>query len=313
MKENLNNCTLDKEFHLVSFAASAQSELMMFTLILLMYSLTMLGNVIIVSLVCLISHLRTPMYFFLCNLSIQDILYVSNTLPNFLAITISGDHAVAFPACICQMFIFSFCIGTEFLLLTSMAYDRYVAICIPLRYATIMKNVTCVLLAAASWLLGFLNALTQSLMLYFSAFCKSHNVDHFYCDLKVLINLATSDTTDIKNVLSFITVVMGFLPLFCILVSYVGIIRTIAKTRGSGVKAFSSCSSHLTVVVLFYGPSLGSYTIPQSQHSQEQDKMLSLLYIALVPLLNPLVYTLRNKDILRAMKDMKENILSPRS
>ncbi|KAM5147988.1 olfactory receptor 5V1-like [Mantella aurantiaca] len=275
----------------------------------------MLWNVIIISLICLTSKLRTPMYFFLCNLSFQDILYVSATLPKFLGITKSGDDSITFLVCLTQLFIIVFCIGTEFLLLTSMAYDRYVAICVPLQYAVIMNKITYVLLAIVSWIFGFLNALILSILLYYTKFCKSHDIDHFYCDPKTLINLVTSDITYITNFMSVAIIFMGFLPFFFILVSYICIISTITKMRSSGVgfKAFSNCSSHLAVVLLFFGPSLGSYTIVQSEHSQKQEKILSLLYTALVPLLNPLVYTLRNKDVLSGIKQIIAKYLRPRA
>ncbi|XP_018419882.1 PREDICTED: olfactory receptor 5V1-like [Nanorana parkeri] len=290
---------------------SGHSQLVIFTVIFLMYSLTVLGNVIIISLICLISHLHTPMYFFLCNLSVQDIIYVSDTLPKFLAITQSGDDTITFPACFTQLFIFVFCIGTEFFLLTSMAYDRYIAICVPLHYAVVMKKIVCILLAAASWFVGFLNALTQSLILSRAEFCHSHNINHFYCDLKIMIKLASSDTSIIQKYLLAIIVVLGFLPFVLILTSYICIISTIAKIRSSEgrVKAFSCCSSHVTTVILFYGGVLGTYTVLESEHSQEQEKLLALLYTALVPFLNPLVYTLRNKEVLRAMMHVKEKYL----
>ncbi|XP_072277291.1 olfactory receptor 2T11-like [Pyxicephalus adspersus] len=293
----------------------AHSKPMIFTLIFLIYSITVLGNVFIISLICLISQFHTPMYFFLCNLSIQDIIYVSDTLPKLLAITKSGDDRITFQVCISQLFILVFCVGTEFLLLTSMAYDRYIAVCIPLHYAIIMKKLICILLAAVSWFVGLLNALTQSLILSHAEFCNSNDINHFYCDLKIMIKLASSDTTIIQTYMSVIVAVMGFVPFRLILTSYICIIHTIAKIRSSGgrIKAFSSCSSHLTVVLLFYGGALATYTIPKSEHSQEQEKLISLLYTALVPLLNPLVYTLRNKDVIMTIKHVKEKYLRSRS
>nr|DBA18409.1 TPA: hypothetical protein GDO54_016653 [Pyxicephalus adspersus] len=248
MNGHLKNCTVN-EFHLLSFAMSAHSKPMIFMTIFLIYSITVLGNVLIITLICLVSHLQTPMYFFLCNLSVQDIIYISDTLPKFLAITKSGDDRITFPACITQVFVMVYCIGTEFFLLTSMAYDRYIAICIPLHYAIIMRKLICILLASVSWFVGLVNALIQSLIL--------------------------SDADS-----------------------------------GGRIKAFSSCSSHLTIVILFYGGVLGTYTILESEHSQQQEKLISLLYTALVPLLNPLVYTLRNKEVLKAMKHVKEKYLT---
>ncbi|XP_072275332.1 olfactory receptor 5V1-like [Pyxicephalus adspersus] len=311
MNGHLNNCTVN-EFHLLAFSMSAHAQLGIFTLILVIYSITMLGNVLIISLICLVSHLQTPMYFFLCNLSVQDIIYISDTLPKFLAITKSRIHGITFPACITQLFIFVFCIGTEFFLLTSMAYDRYIAICIPLHYAIIMRKLICILLASVSWMVWLVNALIQSLILSHAKFCNSKDINHFYCDLKIMIKLASSDTTIIQTYLLVIIIVLGFLPFVLILTSYICIISTIAKIRSSGgrIKAFSSCSSHLTIVILFYGGVLGTYTILESEHSQQQEKLISLLYTALVPLLNPLVYTLRNKEVLKAMKHVKEKYLT---
>ncbi|KAG8537199.1 hypothetical protein GDO81_024918, partial [Engystomops pustulosus] len=248
------------------------------------------------------------MYYFLCNLSVQDVVYVSAILPKLLAITICRESSIGFSGCMAQMFFFTFCVGTEFLLLTSMAYDRYVAICIPLHYSSIMSRVQCLLLALASWMIGFLTALVHSLMVSFACFSSSRDVNHFYCDLKTVIRLASSDTSHIQSLLYVVCVLLGLCPFLLILTSYVFIITTIIKIRSSSgrVKVFSSCSSHLTVVVLFYGTPLSSYMIPESEHSQEKDKTLSLLYTAVVPLLNPLVYSLRNNDVLMAMKNVNE-------
>ncbi|KAG9467020.1 hypothetical protein GDO78_015768 [Eleutherodactylus coqui] len=306
MNSYTNNCT--GEFHLLSFSISADFQIVFFTGILLMYLLILLWNLVIVVLISLSSKLHTPMYYFLCNLSVQDIVYVSAILPKFLAITITQDLRIAFQGCIIQMFFFTFCVGTEFLLLTSMAYDRYVAICVPLHYTTIMSKGVSIILALASWLVGFLTALIHSVMVSFVSFCTSQYINHFYCDLKTMIQLASSDTTHIKTLLFVVCVVLGLFPFLLILTSYIFIISTIIKIRSSKgrAKAFSSCSSHLTVVILFYGTPLSAYMIPESEHSQEQDKMLSLLYTAVVPLLNPLVYSLRNNEVLTAVKNINQ-------
>ncbi|XP_040263981.1 olfactory receptor 5V1-like [Bufo bufo] len=306
MDPSIGNCT--GEFRLLSFSVSADVQIVFILGILFIYSLILLGNLVIIVLISLAPHLHTPMYYFLCNLSVQDIIYVSSILPKFLAITITKVLRITFPGCFTQMFFFTFCVGTEFLLLTSMAYDRYVAICIPLRYTAIMSKVTCVLLPVASWLVGFLTALIHSLMVSFASFCGSQDINHFYCDLKTVIKLASSDTTHIKTLLFVVCIVLGLFPFLLILTSYIFIISRIVKIRSSKgrMKAFSSCSSHLTVVILFYGAPLSSYMIPESEHSQEKDKLLSLLYTAVVPLLNPLVYSLRNNDVMSAMKKINE-------
>ncbi|KAM8930733.1 olfactory receptor 5V1-like [Pelodytes ibericus] len=313
MGDDLKNCTWHPEFHFVTFSRTFKYGL--FSGILLMYMLAMLGNIIITILVCLVPHLHRPMYFFLCNLSVQDIIYVSAILPKFLIVTITGDVRISFPGCITQMFQFTFCIGTEFLLLASMAYDHYVAICIPLHYSLFMSRKVCIILATSSWLIGFFNSLIQSWLIANLEFYNVQNINHFYCDLKMMIKIASSDTTVVQNLLSAACVYIGFLPFTLTLTSYVCIIPTIIKisTTTGRVKAFSSCSSHLTVVILFYGTSLVSYVKPESKDSQEQDKLLSLLYTAVVPMLNPLVYSLRNQEVIRALKDIGHSFLKAKN
>ncbi|XP_075040078.1 olfactory receptor 5V1-like [Mixophyes fleayi] len=311
MKEYVTNCTIQREFHLLAFSISADLQLVLFIGILLMYLLTVLGNLIITSLICLVPQLHTPMYYFLCNLSVQDIIYVSSILPKFLAILVTGDTRIVFPGCITQMFLFTFCVGTEFLLLTSMAYDRYVAICIPLHYAIIMNKNLCITLFSVSSIVGFLNSLTHAVLVSTLSFCNSRDISHFYCDLKIMLALSSADVTAIEMLVYVGCIFLGFTPFMVILTSYICIIATIIKIHSSAgrVKAFSSCSSHLTVVILFCGTSLTSYMIPESQHSPEQGKFLSLLYTAVVPMLNHLVYSLRNKQVVRSIDNMLKRFL----
>ncbi|XP_063797644.1 olfactory receptor 5V1-like [Pseudophryne corroboree] len=311
MKEYLINCTVQREFHLLAFSISADLQLLLFIGILVMYLLTVLGNLIITGLIYLTPQLHTPMYYFLCNLSVQDIIYVSSIIPKFLSILVTGDTRIVFPACITQMFLFTFCIGAEFLLLTSMAYDRYVAICIPLHYTIIMNKNLCISLFSVSWIVGFLNSLPYIVLISTLSFCNSQNITHFFCDPKTLIVLSSGDITDIVMLVSVECVFFGLTPFVLILVSYICIIATVIKIRSSAgrVKAFSSCSSHLTIVILFCGTSLSSYLIPESQQSHKQTKILPLLYTAVVPMLNPLVYTLRNKQVLRAMDNILKRYL----
>ncbi|XP_053325642.1 olfactory receptor 1G1-like [Spea bombifrons] len=312
MEEPLKNCTTHS-FHLMAFSQYVKLKMVFFLGILLLYLLAVLGNVIIALLICLVPQLHTPMYAFLCNLSVQDTIYVSATLPKFLSIAITGDNSISFQGCITQMFLFTFCVGTDFFLLTSMAYDRYVAICSPLHYSLIINKSVCVTMIAASWIIGILNSLTHSLLISNLSFCVSQDMDHFYCDLKMMIKLSSSNTTKIKMLLSVECIFLGFLPFMLTLTSYVYIISTILKIRTSKgrMKAFSSCSSHLTVVFLFYGTSLSFYVKPESEDSQEEDTLLSLLYTAVVPMLNPLVYSLRNQDVWKAIKNTAGKCLKP--
>ncbi|XP_063284195.1 olfactory receptor 5V1-like [Pelobates fuscus] len=304
MLRYLRNCTVHADFQLLAFFGFTNIQYLLFSGILVMFIFAVLGNTLITTIVCLVSQLHTPMYFLLCNLSVQDIVYVCAILPKVLAITLTGDNRISYPDCITQMFFFTFCVGTEFFLLTTMAYDRYVAICVPLRYSLIMNRVVCVLLVTICWFVGILNSLTHALLISKLSFCFSQELDHFYCDLKTLIKLSSSDTTHIQILLSVECVFLGFLPFMLILASYACIISAILKIRTSTgrIRVFSSCSSHLTVVFLFYVTSLSFYVKPETGKSQE-DKLVSLLYTAVVPMLNPLVYSLRNHDVLRAIKN----------
>uniref|UniRef100_A0A6I8RWK6 Olfactory receptor n=1 Tax=Xenopus tropicalis TaxID=8364 RepID=A0A6I8RWK6_XENTR len=299
MPENeLTNKTLQREFHLLAFLSHEKLQLLIFLLVLLMYSLTVCANLIITALVCLVPRLHTPMYFFLCNLSVQDIVYVTAILPKFLAITITGDNSISFLGCMTQMYLYALCVMVEFLLLTSMAYDRYVAICIPMRYSLIMKKSVCVLLASDSWLIGAIISFT---------YCWLREINNFFCELKTILKLSCSNTINIKFVILVVCVFIGLLPFSLILISYGNIIYSALKIRTSAgkLKTFSSCCSHLTVVVLFCGTCLSLYMKPDSENSQEMDKLLSLLYVAVTPLLNPLVYSLRNKDVINAIKKIR--------
>ncbi|XP_077323637.1 olfactory receptor 2M5-like [Lithobates pipiens] len=227
---------------------------------------------------------------------------IEATLPTFLSITISGDTRIPFPECITQIFFYTFCVGTEFFLLKFMAYDRYVAICVPLRYTTIMKPNLCFMLCSIAWFVGFCNSFTHAILVSNLFFCHFQEISHFYCDLKTMIELSSSDVTNIETMVSVECLFLGVIPFLLTLASDICIIVTILNIQISAgrLRAFSSCSSHLTILILFYGPSLSSYLIPLSKQSEEQNNALSLLYTALVPTLNPLVYSLRNKQVWKA-------------
>ncbi|XP_053575406.1 olfactory receptor 5V1-like [Bombina bombina] len=304
MREAHKNSTFQIQFHLQAFSNYVEWQPVFFIGILLMYLLAVFGNMMITILVCLAPQLHTPMYVFLCNLAIQDIVYVSSILPKLLFITITADNSISFPGCITQLSSFSLCVGTEFFLLTSMAYDRYVAICIPLRYFLIVNKRVCIQLISASWITGFINSFMQSLLICNLSFCNSTEINHFFCELKTMMKLSCSDISSINTLLSVECVILGFIPFSLIIASYVCIISTILKIKTSSGrhKMFSSCSSHLTIVIIFCGTVLSLYIKPESERFQEQDKLLSMLYIGLVPMLNPVVYSLRNKDVLKAMK-----------
>ncbi|XP_018427783.1 PREDICTED: olfactory receptor 5V1-like [Nanorana parkeri] len=294
------------EFYIVAFPNYEYLWYILFIGVLLLFLMAIVGNLLITVLIWLVPHLHTPMYFFLCNLSVQDIVHVSAILPKLMSIILTGSHYISFAGCLTQIFMFVFCLNTNFLLLTSMAYDRYVAICIPLQYFVIMKFKKCSLLASACWVVSGLNATMHSCLMSQLPFCLITSINHFFCDVRAMLKLSSGDTTHIKALIFAEGVLFCFIPFVLILISYIHIISTIRKIRSTAgrLKTFSSCSSHIITVILFCGASLGQYMKPESEKSEEQDKLLSLLYIAVVPMLNPLVYSLRNKDVLQAIQKL---------
>ncbi|XP_073413320.1 olfactory receptor 1E16-like [Dendrobates tinctorius] len=305
----MKNCTNStvKEFNILAFPTSSTGQIVMFIGVLLMYLMTVIGNVIIITLVCLVTQLQTPMYFFLCNLSTADITYVSVTLPKLLSIIVTQDHMISFQGCITQLYFFLMCGQAEIFTLTCMAYDRYLAICKPLQYSMAMRKKVRLTMAASSWLIGVFNSMLHSLITSSLSFCNSNQINQFFCDLKTVSKLSTGDSTN-RDILTMVeSIFIGCLPYSLIVLSYVFIISTILKIKSSQGrhKAFTSCTSHLTTVVLFYGPIIFLYMKPETDRSQEEDKLLSVIYVAVVPMLNPLVYSLRNKDILDATVKVK--------
>ncbi|XP_040197643.1 olfactory receptor 13F1-like [Rana temporaria] len=302
--------TKHKVLHLLAFSGYPKVRRIIFIIILLMYLLCILGNVLVGIIVCLTPRLHTPMYFFLGNLTILDIVYVSVILPKLLVITITGDTGISYPGCITQIFFYVFSIGTEFFLLTSMAYDRYVAICIPLHYNVIMNRRTCVILAILCCTIGTFNSLMYALLISQLLFPISSAINHFFCHMKSVIRISCNDSTRIGILITVDGIVLGFVTFILILTSYMYIISTILKihTSTGRLKAFSSCSSHIIIVVLFCLTSLTLNMKPEMESSQEQDKILSMVYIAVVPMLNPLVYSLRNKDVLKAINEVISKI-----
>ncbi|XP_073480215.1 olfactory receptor 1E16-like [Aquarana catesbeiana] len=306
----MNNCTSHtlKEFFIAGFEIFPNGQILLFIVLLLLYLLTVIGNLTIVTIVCVVSLLHTPMYFFLCNLSSADIAYVTVTFPKLMSIYLTQDHRITFHACIAQLYFFLLCGQADIFILTCMAYDRYVAICKPLQYSLIMNKAVCIVMVAFSWLIGILNSLLHALITSSLPFCHSHEIDHFFCDLKTLSTLSGSNSKNRDILTTVQSIFIGCLPFLFIVVSYVYIISTILKIKSSNgrLKAFSSCTSHLTTVVLFYGPIIFLYMKPESGSSRASDKLLSILYVAVVPLVNPLVYSLRNKDVLDAISKIKQ-------
>ncbi|XP_075131876.1 olfactory receptor 5AR1-like [Leptodactylus fuscus] len=289
----------EHEFYIVTFSMSSMGQLTLFLGLLIVYLLAILGNLTIIFLVCLVPKLHTPMYFFLCNLAIVDITSTSTCIPKLLNITLTQDHRISFPLCLTQMFFFVLCAGGEIFTLTSMAYDRYVAICKPLLYYTIMRKNVYIVMAASSWIVAALHYLSHTILTSILQFCESHDISNFYCDLNSVLALSSSDITSRNIFILLETALIPVLQFLLTIISYVFIFSAILKIRSSAgrMKAFSSCASHLITVILFYGPSIFLYMKPQSEDTKDQDMLLSLLFLAVVPMLNPLVYSLRNKEV----------------
>nr|DBA20748.1 TPA: hypothetical protein GDO54_017496 [Pyxicephalus adspersus] len=293
------NVTWQNYFIIKGITDSAQLQAPVFLLILVIYFIILAGNSAIVLLICIDPQLHTPMYHFLSHLSLMDVCYSTVTMHKTLEMYISGDKQVSFSACIAQMYFYVGLLCCEFLLLTAMSYDRYVAICIPLRYVMIMNKKVCTLMAGISWILGLLEALPAIYIIYDIYCFKSNIVNHFFCDLLVIMKLFCHNASSMEHLIYVDSVFVGFLPLAFTILSYVYIIRTIVKIHSDTGrwKAFYTCSSHITVVLLLYVTLFCLYMRPTSTFTLDSDKLISLFYTALTPMLNPLIYSLKNKEV----------------
>ncbi|XP_078510160.1 olfactory receptor 5J3-like [Lissotriton helveticus] len=300
----VGNMSSNVWFLIVGFSDIEQLRVPLFVAFLGIYVLTLVGNLLILAVICSNLHLHTPMYFFLSNLSIVDITYTSIVFPQMFADFFLQHIHVSLKSCLLVVYFFMFMLSTEILLLTVMALDRYVAICDPLRYPAVMNKDVCIRLAAGSWLLSLLMPLAHILLLSELSFCEPHTINHFFCDVAALMKLACSDTGRIERlnyIMGAIYTVMSFL---LIVVSYINIASSILKMKSKGgrQKAVSTCASHLTVVVLFYVSLCSTYMRPASTYSLKGNKIMSLSYIAVTPLLNPIIYTLKNTEFKKALK-----------
>ncbi|XP_073081131.1 olfactory receptor 1J21-like isoform X2 [Manis javanica] len=294
------------EFLLLGLPIWMENQGIFYTLFLGMYLTTVLGNLLIILLIRLDSRLHTPMYFFLSHLALTDVSFASVIAPKMLMNMQSQSQSVSYAGCISQVYFFLFFGDLDSFLLTSMAYDRYVAICHPLHYTTIMSQSLCFLLVVVSWVLSCASALLHTLLLARLSFCGGNSLPHFFCDLSALLKLSSSDTTVNELVIMTVGVVVITLPFICILVSYGHIGATILRvpsTRGI-CKALSTCGSHLSVVSLYYGAIIGLYFFPSSSNSNDKDVIVAILYTLVTPMLNPFIYSLRNRDMKGALENM---------
>ncbi|XP_069318235.1 olfactory receptor 2A14-like [Eulemur rufifrons] len=297
------NQTQITEVTLLGFQVDPALEFFLFGLFSLFYTFTLLGNGVILGLICLDSRLHTPMYFFLSHLAIVDMSYASNSVPKMLGNLVNQKKTISFVPCIMQTFLYLVFAATECLILVVMSYDRYVAICHPLHYAVIMSWRVCIVLAVTSWVFSFLLALVHLVLILRLPFCGPHEINHFFCEILSVLKLACADTR-LNQVVIFTACVFILVgPLCLVLVSYSRILLAILSIQaGEGRrKAFSTCSSHLCVVGLFFGSAIVMYMAPKSHHPEEQQKVLFLFYSFFNPMLNPLIYSLRNTEVQGAL------------
>ncbi|XP_008585296.1 PREDICTED: olfactory receptor 2A1/2A42 [Galeopterus variegatus] len=298
------NKTSVTDFILLGFPLGSRIQMFLFGLFSLFYAFTLLGNGVILGLISLDSRLHTPMYFFLSHLAVVDIAYACNTVPQMLVNLLNPAKPISFAGCMTQTFLFLAFAHTECLLLVVMSYDRYVAICHPLRYSAIVSWRVCITLAGTSWACGSLLALVHVSLILRLPFCGPHEINHFFCEILSVLKLACADTWLNQVVIFAASVFILVGPLCLVLVSYSRILVAILRIRsGEGRrKAFSTCSSHLCVVGLFFGSAIVMYMAPTSRHPEEQQKILFLFYSFVNPMLNPLIYSLRNTEVKSALR-----------
>ncbi|XP_069323602.1 olfactory receptor 2M3-like [Eulemur rufifrons] len=276
------------------------------TSILLLYVVAVTGNATLILLIWRDPRLHTPMYILLSHLSLIDLALISTTVPKTAIISFSGKRNISKVACGTQIFFFFALGGAECLLLTMMSYDRYVAICNPLRYSVLMSPRICLQMALVSWGGGALNSLINTIYTMHFPFCGSREIHHFFCEMPAVLKLSCEDTSLYEMVVSGICIVFVLLPLGLIMSSYMLIFLTVLRMNSPAGrrKAVATCSSHLAVVSLYYGPALIIYMTPHSFHTSEQDEILSLINTICTPMLNPLIYSLRNKEVLAALRKL---------
>ncbi|ELR55970.1 Olfactory receptor 2T4 [Bos mutus] len=294
------------DFTLVGIFSQSQHPALLCLVISVVFLMALSGNIILMFLIYSDAHLHTPMYFFISQLSFMDMMYISVTVPKMLMDQITGVNKISVPECGIQMFLYVTLAGSEFFLLASMAYDRYMAICHPLHYPVLMNHRVCLFLASGCWFLGSVDGFLFTPITMTFPFCRSREIHHFFCEVPAVLKLSCSDTSLYEIFMYLCCVLMLLIPVTIISGSYYFILLTIHRMNSAEgpKKAFATCSSHMTVVILFYGAAIYTYMLPNSYHTPEKDMMVSVFYTILTPVLNPLIYSLRNKDVTGALKKM---------
>ncbi|XP_021485905.2 olfactory receptor 5V1-like [Meriones unguiculatus] len=299
------NHTTVTQFILIGLSNLPEVRYPLFVVFVITYQITLLGNGAILLAIVTERKLQTPMYYLLANLSLLDIFCPSATVPKMLNNLLSEDHSISFVGCALQLYFLVALAGTEVFLLAVMAYDRYVAICFPLRYSLIMTKVRCVQLVTGTWAAGFLNSFLHTMSTFNLSFCKSNRVNQYYCDIPPVMALSCSSTYVAEMLIIVVGGILGVGAFLITLISYIYIVSTILKIQSveGKRKAFSTCASHLLVVFLFYGTAIFTYIRPSSsQHSPARDRLISMLYAIITPMLNPIIYSLRNTEVKGALR-----------
>ncbi|XP_004477228.3 olfactory receptor 1M1 [Dasypus novemcinctus] len=300
------NHSSTSEFILLGLAEESDQEILLFALFFCMYVVTSVGNLLIIMAISYDPRLHTPMYFFLANLSLVDFCLATNTIPKMLVNIQTRSKSISYPCCLTQMYFFHFFGIMDSVLIAVMSYDRFVAICHPLHYTTIMSPRLCGFLVGGPWMFSSFISLTHILLMARLVFCGSNEIPHYFCDLTPLLRLSCTDTSVNKI---FVLIVAGMViatPFICILASYARIIMAIMKVPSADgrKKAFSTCSSHLSVVTLSYGTTIGVYLCPSSVRTAVKEKASAVMYTGVTPMLNPFIYSLRNRDMNGALKKL---------
>ncbi|XP_059029362.1 olfactory receptor 2V1 [Mustela lutreola] len=299
----LNQSSIDG-FILLGIFSHSQTDLVLFSVVMVVFTVAICGNVLLLFLIYIDPRLHKPMYFFLSQLSLMDLMLVCNITPKMAVNFLSGRKSISFVGCGIQIGFFVSLVGSEGLLLGLMSYDRYVAISHPLHYPVLMSQRVCLQIAGSSWAFGILDGIIQMVAAMSLPYCGSRSVDHFFCEVPALLKLACTDTSLFDTLLFACCVFMLLLPFSIIVASYAHILRAVLHMRSAQArkKALATCSSHLTAVSLFYGAAMFIYLRPQRYRAPSHDKVVSIFYTVLTPMLNPLIYSLRNWEVIGAVR-----------
>ncbi|XP_073904995.1 olfactory receptor 2T11-like [Castor canadensis] len=310
----MRNRTSPSDFILLGLLLKSEITGIVFTVIFVIFVVAVMANLVMIFLIQVDSRLHTPMYFLLNQLSIMDTLFICTTVPKLLVDMVSKEKTISFVGCGLQIFLYSTTIGSEFFLLGLMAYDRYVAVCKPLRYPVLMNRKVCLLLAAGAWFGGSLDGFLLTPITMNIPYCSSLSINHFFCEIPAVLRLACTDTSLYEALMNICCVLMLLIPVSIISISYSLILLAVHRMHSAEgrKKAFTTCSSHLTAVSILYGAAFYTYVVPQSFHTPEKDKVVSTFYTIVSPMLNPLIYSLRNKDVMGAFKRILTHCSSQR-